>query len=850
MRSWPSRILLALVGCVVLVVAGAVGTALALYFAIVSDLPDLHGIEDYRPPLASTVFDRDGQPIGEFFDERRRLVRLEEIPEHVVLAFVAGEDDSFFQHSGIDWQSIVRAAWADIQAREIVQGGSTITQQTVKSLLLTPERRFDRKLKEMILARQLEQEFTKDEILALYLNQIYFGGGAWGIGEAARTYFGKHVGELTISEGAMLAGLPKAPSRFSPLGNYKAADVRRTYVLGRMRALGFVDEATYQRELAAAPAITGPRERADFAAATWFTEEVRRHLFERVGSDLVLRGGLRIETTLDLDLQRSAEKALRRGIESLDQRQGWRGPVRRVPRGEVAAEVRRVAAENGLDSEAQLTLASLDLAKPWLGVVTALDGPRHTARVSFAPGLAADVHLADVAWARERNLERESVPRTQISQVFAVGDVARFRVFEPEPEAKPAEPPEPDSESDVEPAEVAELPRAPASPERRVALYQSPEVEGAVVALDVSNGEVLALVGGYDYGRSQFDRAVQARRQPGSAFKPFVYATALTRGLTALSTVHDQPVSYTDPASGAVWAPQNYDHRMRGPVPMREALARSLNLATINLLFRVGIRSVVNLAHDVGISSHIVPYPSMALGTSPVTLVELTSAYAVFPAGGRRVDPIFIRRVVDRDGKVLLERFPIDRPIDEKPPTWESAKKTPKLTADGVAMGPDQVMTPSEAFLITDLLRAPVEHPGGTARKAQKLGRPLAGKTGTTDDHGDAWFVGFSADIAAGAWVGFDERRSLGKGETGGRAALPIWIEFMADAHADKPVRDFPVPEGVSYARVDPATGQLAGEASANSYMQAFPAGAEPSERAGGGDLSAGEERELLRMDF
>jgi penicillin-binding protein 1A len=846
LRRLLTRAALALLGLAILLVAGAAGTAIALYLAIVSDLPDLHGIADYRPPLASTVYDRDGRPIGEFFEERRRLVRLDELPEHVILAFVAGEDDAFFEHSGIDFRSILRAAWADFTAGEIVQGGSTITQQTVKSLLLTPERRFDRKIKEMILARRLEQRLSKDEILALYLNQIYFGGGAWGIGEAARTYFGKKVGELTVSEGAMLAGLPKAPSRFSPLGNFEAAEARRQYVLGRMVAVGFIDDATYQDSLANPPALRGPPERPDFEAATWFTEEVRRHLFERLGGETVLKGGLRIETTLDLKLQRTAATALRSGVEALDQRQGWRGPVRRVAKADIAAETQRLAVENKLDPAAPLTLASLDPAKTWLGVVTSHDDGKHVAHVAFAPNLRADVHLADVAWARARNIEK-----SKISQALSVGDVARFRVLPPEAVAAPEKAgAEPDSESDAEPeAEaVADVPAPPPVP--RVALYQEPLVEGAFLALDVANGEILALVGGYDYGRSQFDRAVQARRQPGSAFKPFVYATALTKGLTAVSSLNDAPVTYTDPSSGAVWSPQNYDHKLRGVVPMREALARSLNLATVNLLFRVGIRPVVNLAHQLGIRSHLAPYPSMALGTSPVTLVEMTSSYAVFAAGGRRVEPIFIRRVLDRDGKVLLENVPLDRPTDEKPPTWESAKQAPQVLADGVPMGPDQVMSPSEAFLVADLLRAPVDHPGGTAAKARVLGRPLAGKTGTTDDHGDAWFVGFSTDIAAGAWVGFDERRSLGKGETGGRAALPIWIEFMKVAHEDKPVREFPIPEGVSYARVDPSTGKLAGEDSANAYLQAFPAGHEPAEAAGAGGLSEGEERSLLRMDF
>lgn len=835
--SWPSRIILALVGLVVLVAAGVLGTGLALYLAVVSDLPDLHGIDDYRPPLASTVYARDGRPIGEFFEERRRLVRLEEIPEHVILAFVAGEDDAFFEHSGIDLRSIFRAAWADIQAREIVQGGSTITQQTVKSLLLTPERRFDRKLKEMILARRLEQELSKDEILALYLNQIYFGGGAWGIGEAARTYFGKQVGELTISEGAMLAGLPKAPSRFSPLGNYEAANNRRLYVLGRMQALGFIDAATYEREVAVEPVIHGPREREDYAAATWFTEEVRRHLFEKLGGDTVLKEGLRIETTLDLDLERTAERALRGGVEALDRRQGWRGPLRNVPRAEIPAELERIAAENRLDPTAPLDLASLELDRSFLGVVTGIDDANKTLHVSFAPQVHVDVMLSEIAWAKKR------IQGKATATVLSVGDVARFRVFQPEPEPD-------EKQKDAAVAESDAATPAPGVPPRRVALYQVPEVEGSFFALDIATGEVLALIGGYDYGRSQFDRAVQARRQPGSAFKPFVYATALTRGLTALTVVQDQPFVKVDPTTGEVWAPQNYDHRTRGPVQIREALARSLNLATLNLMFRIGVRPIINFAHSVGIHSHIVPYPSMALGTSPVTLVELTSAYAVFPAGGRRVEPIFIRRVLDRDGNVLLTNFPLTRPVDSQPPTWESAKTDAKLTADGVPMGPDQVMTPTEAFLVTDLLRAPVEYPGGTAGRARKLGRPLGGKTGTTDDHGDAWFVGFSADIAAGAWLGFDERKSLGRGETGGHTALPIWIDFMQKAHEGMPVREFPVPEGVSYARVDPATGMLAGEGDAAAYMQAFPAGSEPTQRAGAGALSEGDERALMRMDF
>ena len=390
-------------------------------------------------------------------------MRLEEIPEHVILAFVAGEDDNFFEHSGIDFRSILRAAWADFTAGEIVQGGSTITQQTVKSLLLTPERRFDRKIKEMILARRLEQHLTKDEILALYLNQIYFGGGAWGIGEAARTYFGKKVGELTVSEGAMLAGLPKAPSRFSPLGNSEAAENRRQYVLGRMFAVGFIDQPTYEDARAHPPVLKGPPERDDFDAATWFTEEVRRHLFEKLGGDTVLKGGLRIETTLDLHLQRAAEAALRNGVEALDHRQGWRGPVRRVPRsaargGSCSASRRRTSSIPMRSS----TLASLDPSKTWLGVVTANDDAKHVARVAFAP------HLASERASRRRQLGALAQHRAgrRRDAKIAAGALGRRRralprARRPRPRRRRPRPRagEPDSESDAE-AAAADVPDA------------------------------------------------------------------------------------------------------------------------------------------------------------------------------------------------------------------------------------------------------------------------------------------------------------------------------------------------------------------------------------------------------
>ena len=834
LRTLPRVLMRIAVGLIALAglgVAAAAGAAFLLYQVIVRDLPDIERLDHYRPPLASSVYARDGRPIGEFFDQRRRLVRLDEIPRHVVLAFVSGEDDAFFEHSGVDIRSIVRAAYVNFTAGEIEQGASTITQQLVKSLLLTPERRYDRKLKEMILARRLEQHLDKDEILTLYLNQIYFGSGAWGIGEAARTYFGKSVGELSLSEGALLAGLPKAPSRFSPNANPARADERRRYVLGRMHVLGHIDEPTWRDAIEHPPEIPGIPHGENFATAAWFTEEVRRTLFDLLGGDAVLRDGLHIETTLDLDLQRTGEQALREGLTALDRRQGWKGPLRQAR--DVEAEARRLGEENGIaaDPEAPGAPRAFDPGTTILGVVTAVDDGAQRARVSVAPGVFGFVHLEDTKWARRRNFQQVSVPRSRLSQVFSVGDVARFRVAEPAPSDGEAE-----SASKGTPASARALRQQPNAEPMRLTLDQTPEVEGALFAVDVGTEEVIAIIGGYDAARSHFDRAVQARRQPGSAFKPFIYAAALQHGFTAATIVNDAQVVYVDPVTAEVWKPQNYDRRFRGQLPMREALARSLNNVAVRILLDVGIPSVIDIVRRCGIRSPIDPYPSLALGTSPVTLLEMTSAYAVFAAGGQRVQPTFIRRVVDRDGQVLLENVPL-----ESPPAPGSAPAPP-------ADSEQQVIEPALAFLMADLLRAPVEHPGGTAGRARVLGRPLAGKTGTTNDQGDAWFVGFSADVAAGVWVGFDERQVLGAKETGGRAALPVWVEFMKAAHADRPVQDFPVPEGVSYARVDPATGKLAGESGGGAF-QPFLAGSEPREAASD-PAEAEQSRRVLRMDF
>ena len=817
-RARALRFLLAVGGVLGLV---GIGLGLAFYLTILRDLPDLDRIEDYRPPLASVVTDRHGERIGEFFVERRALLRLADVPHHVVRAFLAAEDAGFFEHAGIDLKSILRAAWANLRAGGKVQGASTITQQTVKGLLLSPEQTYTRKLREIVLARDLERRFTKQEILFLYLNQIYFGQGAYGIQEAARSYFAKPVDELTVSEAALLAGLPKAPSRFSPFRNPERAEQRRVYVLTRMLEENYIDQDTHARALAEPPELSEQAWRESYAAAAYFTEEVRRTLFDALGGDAVLEGGLRIETTLDLEHQRVAVGAVQAGLEALDRRQGYRGPLRQVAAEQIEEEIANLAVTNGLVSEDD----SPDSPPPTLeakleegaleGVVTAVSRKDEHATVQFAPEKKAQVALEDVSWARKRNPDVRGVPVKQIDKVFRVGDVARFVRVE-------------DAKGDT----------------LRVTLAQTPTVQGGLFSLDVATGDVLAMVGGYDFAESQFNRVTQARRQPGSAFKPLVYGAALSlhsdggERYTPASIIHDRPKVYRDRKTGLVWKPKNYGREFYGPITLRRALAKSINTAAVHLCDEVGVGNVIRYARKLGIESPLEPSLGLALGTSGVSLLELTRSYAVFAAQGRKVAPRFIRRVTDRDGNVLLENltFGDDGLVEEEAPETESPdvasgpdglERAPALPEDPAVL---QVIPREEAYLMADMLRAVVVE--GTGRRAAKLGRPLAGKTGTTNDQADAWFVGFSPEIATGVWVGHDEIQFLGAGETGSRAAAPIWVDYMGQALARLPKRDFSLPPAIVFARIDRATGLLANEQSQDTVFQPFVAGTEPTETA------------------
>jgi penicillin-binding protein 1A len=862
------RLIRVLVALGLFALAAGLGAALGFYLAFLRDLPDLRNVADYRPPLASRVYDRGGHLIGEFYVERRRLTPYEAVPEHAVRAFVAGEDAAFFEHSGIDMVSILRAAWVNLMAGgEIKQGASTITQQMVKGLLLSPERTLRRKIREMILAREIEQRFTKQEILYLYLNQIYFGHGAYGIGEAASTYFDKPVEQLTVSEAALLAGLPKAPSRYSPFADPKRAEERRRYVLGRMLDNGYLDETSHAAALADVPVLAEGRRERDFAAAAYFTEDVRRQLFEALGGETVLKGGLDIHTTLDLELQRAATAAVRRGLVELSHRQGYRGPLRQVARQEIPAELTRLAETNGLAApapageaagdaaapeppaaeaspspappDAKLTVLAPGREEPVTGVVLAVDAAAQAARIGLAPDVEGTARLVDLDWARPYDPDRTAYKVDSIQKVLKVGNVCEFLIGEPEAEDAPDA--------------------------LRLVLHQEPMVEGALISLELDSGEVLALVGGYDYARSQFDRATQSRRQPGSAFKPLIYGAAISKGYTPASIILDRPVVYTDEFSGQVWRPRNYGRSFYGPITLREALARSVNNATVHLFRDVGVDYVIDYAKRLGIESPLDRNLSLALGSSVVSLLELTRTYAVFGHQGRRVTPVFIRRVEDRDGEALLETVelrmdPGSAPAPDQPSPDEAdeAGLAPVAAAfegeGGEAEAPavpadlDQLISRDQAYLVTDLLRAVVIDPHGTGGRLRELARPVVGKTGTTNDQADAWFIGFSPDVATGVWVGHDVARFLGPGETGARAAAPIWIDYMRAALADQPVRDFPVPEGIVFARIDRKTGLLADANSAETVIQSFLTDTVPTEGARSAQIRS-EDRRMMRME-
>ncbi len=787
-------------------VAGS-GAGLVLYVSLASGLPNIQDVEkDYRPPIITRVLDAKGRLMGEFAAERRIVVPVREMPELLVQAFVAAEDKRFFEHAGIDIMGLVRAAFANIEGRR--QGASTITMQVAKTFFLADAPRDLRyKLKQIILAYRLEKQLTKEQILYLYLNQIYLGHGAYGVGAAAQTYFGKDVKELTLPEAALLAGLPQAPSAYSPYANPDQARERRAYVLNRMREEGYITAA--QADAAArAPLVTKVKELEDFSAAAFFTEHVRQYLQAKYGADAVYKDGLTVYTTADLDFQRAAQKAIERGLRALDKRAGYRGPLERLTD---AAKREAFLAE-----EARKTGGLVRVSPPtdpvlYKALVTKVD-PKG-ADLVVAGSVPARLPVEEMAWARPPNPEVNPAehPVTDATTVLKPHDVVLVSIRSL-PGERPADRTERASKRQPAPQGVAVA-----------ALEQWPLVQGALLAMEPQSGAVRAMIGGLDFSQTQFNRAIQARRQPGSAFKPIIYAAALDspKGFTPASIIIDSP--FIEDTEELQWRPKNFDGRFYGPTTLREALTFSRNVVSIKLLDQIGVGYAIDYARTLGITAPLARDLSLALGSSGVSLLELVRAYAVFAAQGNRPEPLFVTKVVDRDGTVLEENQPVVAP---------------------------QVISPETAFIMTNMLTGVVQD--GTAQRVKALGRPVAGKTGTTNDLNDAWFVGYTPNLVAGVWVGYDDLRSLGWGETGARAAAPIWLDFMQEALRGEPVRAFlPVPPGVVFARIDAKTGKLvpSGSTTGEVIYESFKQGTAPTDTGPAGDLPGAGPVDLRAID-
>ncbi len=760
-----------------------------------ADLPDYQQLANYDPPIVTRVLAGDGRLLAEFAIEKRVFVPIRAIPKNVINAFLSAEDKTFYTHPGIDLPGIVKAALinaANMGKDRRPVGASTITQQVAKNFLLTNEVSIERKIKEAILAFRIEQAYSKDRILELYLNQIYLGQGSYGVVAASLNYYNKTLDELTIGEMAYLAGLPKAPNNYNMALHPEAAKARRDWVIGRMLEDGHITRAEAD-EAMAQPLATRQRGATESVTAEYFAEEVRRELSERYGEDGLYRGGLYVRSTVDPKLQEIADRVLHAGLVRYDLRHGYRGPIAQIEEGEGWAK--RLAA---MPVPAGLY--------DWR-IALVLEAGRDAARIGFADGGEGTVPLAELKWARRaENGKIVGKAIGKAGDAVTPGDVVFVARVEKDEAGKDY-------------------------PADSYALRQIPEVSGALVALDPHTGRVHAMVGGWSYAQSEFNRATQALRQPGSAFKPIVYLAALDSGYTPSTVILDAAVAISQGPGLPLWTPENYGGDFLGPTTMRVGIEKSRNLMTVRIAQAVGMEKISDYAHKLGVTDNLMPVLSMSLGAGETTPLRLTAAYAMIVNGGKKIVPTFIDRVQDRRGRTVFQHD-TRQCAGCRAAVW--AGQPPPVIPDTR----EQIVDARSAYQMVSILEGVVQRGTGTAVKA--VGKPLAGKTGTTNDSKDAWFVGFSPDLAVGVYVGFDNPRTLGGKETGGAIAAPIFRDFMIEALADKPATPFRVPNGIRLVRVDLASGQRA-SGGGRVIIEAFKPGTEPNGQGivigGSGDM-------------
>lgn len=873
------------------IIGGIIGISILVYFSF--DLPKISSLNDYKPAIPSKILSRDGTVLADLGKENREVAEFDEIPKRIVDAFLSAEDDSFYQHRGVDYMGLFRAFIANLKAGRVVQGGSTITQQVAKSLLLSRERSLSRKIKDFLLAQRIEEKFTKEEILYLYLNQVYLGGGYYGVKSAFEGYFGKSLSEATVAEASQVAGLLVAPGKYSPYVNPKRAKIRQHYVLKRMHETGKITQEEYEKALKEKIKFR-IRKPSQFKAGH-FTDWVRQRVVSLVGNDEFLREGYTVQTTLDYSLQKVAKEAVLKTVKDVDKRQGFKGPIGHIELEKLDEHRKKFLVDFYKDESTYFTLndedekvyeveydeKELESIKEY-----ALEFQKEVKDKRFQPGLIEDQKLLEFvkvganynavvtyvddfarliyvdvgglsgiipakefSWAHERVISEEPQYFRRIqrpSQIVKPGDIVLVKLLDKKDGiARHA------YNSFIEWVNKKDKKKKGLIYRQNYLVFeldQEPDAEGALVSMHPDTGELYSLVGGADFQKSQFNRALQSKRQPGSAFKPILFAAALENGYNPSSIIIDSPETLGGVDETLNWKPRNYDGKFKGPTTLRNSLEHSRNVPTVKIASDLGVQRILDFVDRIGFNAKLDEDLSLALGSFGVTLMDIVSTYAIFPNGGKKIEPKTILSITDRFGNPIPfdESYEDLRPkaeeevvvAEETPePTVEPAKEEekPLLTEEEekkpenpflVTLGGDQVYDERLAYLMTNLLKGVVQY--GTGRGARYISNYIGGKTGTTNNYVDAWFLGFSQNLVTGVWTGFDENQTLGWGETGAKAALPVWREYMDAGLKKYGEIDFRPPPGIVNVLVDKETGKPVPAGATNGFMESFAEGTEP----------------------